>query len=81
MNQGANVTFTASATGTAPLSFQWRKGAANISGATGTSYTLNNVQAASAGTYSLVVPIAAGSATSGNAVLTVYVPAPPDGSV
>jgi hypothetical protein len=72
--QGANVTFAASATGTPPLFFQWRKGAANISGATGTSYTLNNVQAASAGTYSLVVTNAAGSATSGNAVLTVYVP-------
>jgi uncharacterized repeat protein (TIGR01451 family) len=72
--QGANVTFTAGATGTPPLFFQWRKGGTSISGATGTSHSLNNVQAADAGTYTVVVTNAAGSVTSGNAVLTVYVP-------
>ena len=74
MIQGTNVTFTVAATGTAPLSFQWRKGGTPIGGATGTSYSLSNVQAADAGTYTVVVTNAAGSATSGNAVLTVYVP-------
>ncbi len=74
VTQGGGVTFTAAATGTAPLSFQWRKGGTPISGATGTSYSLSNVQAASAGTYTVVVSNGAGSVTSGNAVLTVYVP-------
>jgi N-acetyl-anhydromuramyl-L-alanine amidase AmpD len=72
--QGSNVTFTASANGTAPLFFRWRKGGTAISGATGTSYSLSNVQAADAGTYAVVVTNATGSATSGDAVLTVFVP-------
>ncbi len=72
--QGTNVTFTVVATGTAPLSFQWRKGGTPISGAMGTSYSLSNVQATDAGSYTVVVTNAAGSATSGNVVLTVYVP-------
>jgi len=72
--EGTNVTFTVSASGTAPLSFQWRKGGTPISGATGTSYSLSNVQASDAGTYTVVVTNAAGSATSANAVLTVNVP-------
>ena len=72
--QGSNVTFSAAADGTPPLFFQWRKGGTPIAGATGTSYSLSNVQAVAAGTYTVVVTNAAGSATSGNAVLTVYVP-------
>ncbi|HOC56685.1 MAG TPA: immunoglobulin domain-containing protein [Verrucomicrobiota bacterium] len=72
--QGAKVTFTASATGTEPLYFQWRKNGANLGGATATSYVLNEAQAADAGTYTVVVTNAGGSAISGNAVLTVYVP-------
>jgi hypothetical protein len=72
--QGSSVTFTTAANGTPPLAFQWRKGGTPISGATGTSYTLSNVQATVAGTYTVVATNPAGNATSGNAVLTVYVP-------
>jgi len=75
VTQGNSVTFTAAATGSAPLTFQWQKGGVPISGATGTSYSMSNVQSASAGTYTVVVSNGAGSVTSGNAVLTVYVPA------
>jgi hypothetical protein len=74
VNQGADVSLTVAANGTPPLFYQWRKGGTNLNGATGTSYALNNVQAAGAGTYSVVVTNAAGSATSGNAVLIVYIP-------
>ncbi len=72
--QGADVTFAASATGTEPLFYQWRKNGANLSGATATGYVLNDVQAADAGTYTVVITNAGGSVISGNAVLTVYVP-------
>src|ERR1035438_348179 len=51
VSASASATFTASAAGTAPLSYQWRLNGTNIAGATGTSLTLSNVQAAQAGNY------------------------------
>ena len=57
---GSGVTFSVTATGTAPLSYQWRKGGSNISGATSATYSMTNVQAADAGTYSVVVSNSAG---------------------
>jgi hypothetical protein len=71
---GAAATFSAVATGTAPLSYQWRFNGTNINNATDSSYTRSNAQSADAGIYSLVVSNLAGSAGSSNAVLTVNVP-------
>jgi len=69
---GQTATFTVSATGTAPLSYQWRKNGANISGATSSSYTTPATTTADSGsTFSVVVTNSAGSATSNNATLTV----------
>jgi len=68
---GANVTFTAAANGTAPLSYQWRKNGGNIAGATGTSLVLNSVTGSDAGSYTVRVSNSAGSATSATATLTV----------
>jgi Immunoglobulin domain len=73
-NPGANVTFSVTATGTAPLSYQWQKGAAIIGGATGSSYTRSNVSVAANGSYFVVITNGAGSVTSSNAILTVNVP-------
>ena len=36
---GQTATFSVTATGTAPLSYQWKKNGAAISGATASSYT------------------------------------------
>ena len=52
---GQNVTFSAGAFGTPPLAYQWTFEGANLSGATGSSLTVNNVQASNQGTYALVV--------------------------
>ncbi len=71
---GANVTFNVAATGTAPLTYQWRFNGANIAGATGNSYLKSNVQLTNAGSYSVVVSNAVGTAASANAVLTVNSP-------
>ena len=71
VNAGATVTFTVSATGTAPLSYQWMKGGVNISGATTAALTLSSVTAASAGSYTVLVSNPAGSVTSAAATLTV----------
>ncbi|PKP20129.1 MAG: hypothetical protein CVU05_09800, partial [Bacteroidetes bacterium HGW-Bacteroidetes-21] len=67
---GSNVTFTVVATGSG-LTYQWRKGASNITGATSASYTITGVAAGDAGSYTCVVNGTCGNATSNAAVLTV----------
>ena len=74
VNAGASVTFTVTAAGTAPLSYQWQKDGLNISSATNASYTITNVNSAHAGTYTVVVSNSAGSMTSTAALLTVITP-------
>ncbi|MGH9737312.1 MAG: pyrrolo-quinoline quinone [Candidatus Acidiferrales bacterium] len=75
---GQTATFTVVATGTVPLSYQWQKGSANISGATSASYTTPATAAADNGTmYRVVVSNSAGSVTSDSATLTVQSAAPP----
>ena len=69
------ATFSVSATGTAPLAYQWRFNGAPIAGATSSSYTIANAQASNAGTYDVVVSNSAGSVTSNPATLTVTGPA------
>jgi phage gpG-like protein len=74
---GSDVTLTVAASGTAPLSYQWRFNGTNIGGATAASYTLTNALTNQAGTYGVVVSNAAGSVTSSNAVLAVTTGAVP----
>jgi PKD repeat protein len=69
---GQTASFSVVASGTAPLSYQWRKNGTNISGATSASYTTPaTVMADNGSTFSVVVSNSAGSATSNNATLTV----------
>ncbi len=73
---GQTATFTATATGTAPLSYQWQKNGANISGATSSSYTTPAATTSDSGsTFGVVVSNSAGTVTSNAATLTVN-PAP-----
>jgi hypothetical protein len=69
--QGANVTFSVTATGGPSLSYQWQFNGVDIPGATGTSYTRNNVQPADAGSYSTVVSSSQCSVDSADGNLTV----------
>jgi len=68
---GQPVTFSVTATGTAPLSYQWQRNTVSIGGATGASYTIPSVQASDAGSYRVIVSNSAGSVTSAAATLTV----------
>ena len=69
---GQPATFSVSATGASPLNYQWQKNGANISGATGSSYTTPATTSADNGAkFDVVVSNAAGSMTSGAATLTV----------
>ena len=71
---GSTATFVVSASGTAPLNYQWQFNGGDITNATGSSLVLTNVQFANAGTYSVTITNASGSITSSNAVLTVNFP-------
>jgi hypothetical protein len=69
---GLAATFTVTASGTAPLTYQWQKGGAPISGATAASYTTPATAKTDDGsTFVVVVSNGSGSATSGSAKLTV----------
>jgi glucose/arabinose dehydrogenase len=69
---GGSVTFNVSASGSAPLTYQWQRNGVNISGATSSSYTLSNIGLSSSGaTFRAVVTNNFGSATSNSATLTV----------
>jgi hypothetical protein len=72
---GATATFSVTAAGTAPLSYQWYQSSAAISGATSASYTTPPTTAADNGaTFYVVVSNASGSVTSADATLTVTSP-------
>jgi hypothetical protein len=74
VNAGATVEFSVIVTGTAPLSYQWRRNGSDLIGETNASLRLPQVQAANAGDYSVVVGNSAGSVTSVIAALTVNTP-------
>lgn len=81
---GGSATFSVTATGDAPLSYQWLHDDIDIPGANAASLTLANVQAADVGTYYVVVTNNVGTTTSNAASLVVMglppvITAPPVG--
>jgi uncharacterized delta-60 repeat protein len=78
-NTDTTATFSVTAAGSAPLSYQWRKGGVNlsnggnISGVQTPTLTLSNVLVGDAGGYSVILSNAFGSVTSLVATLTVEV--------
>src|SRR5207249_7397835 len=71
---GQTAAFSVTATGTAPLSYQWQRGGVPISGATLASYTTPPTTSTDNGAqFTVVVSNTAGSVTSSVATLTVSV--------
>jgi hypothetical protein len=69
---GQTATFVVTATGTAPLGYQWQKNGAAISGANSASYTTPATTTADNGAqFTTVVSNSAGSVSSSTATLTV----------
>ena len=71
---GQSATFTVAATGSeagGALGYQWKKGGADIAGATNSSYTIQAASMADGGAYSVAVSNSAGATTSTEATLTV----------
>ena len=74
---GSDVSFSVTATGTAPLSYQWKKDGedltdeGSITGATTATLSITGVMESDEGGYRCVVTNIAGMDTSNNATLTV----------
>ena len=72
---GQTASFSVAATGTAPLTYQWRKNGSNISGATSSTYTTPaTVSADNNAVFTVVVSNSAGTVASNSATLTVIAP-------
>jgi hypothetical protein len=71
---GGTATFTVSAIGTAPITYQWKKGSASITGATNSTLIITNAGPGDAVTYSVGVTNVAGGAISAGAALTLRTP-------
>ena len=75
VNSGQAAAFSVTATGTAPLTYQWQKNGVDIGGAISAGYTLAATALADNGAqYRVMVSNAASTVTSATALLTVMVP-------
>lgn len=74
---GQNVTFSVSASGTSPLSYQWNCNSNAITSATNATLTLPNISQAQAGAYSVTVSDNTGATNSPAILLKVYPAATP----
>jgi len=72
VTNGASVTFSVSASGTPPLSYQWQLNGTNLPGAVSSNLTLTGVTFAQAGIYAVVVTNAVGSTISDPVALSVW---------
>lgn len=75
---GGSISFSVTATGSGTLTYQWLKNGLALSGSTGSTLTLSNTQAASAGTYACVISNTlngtTATTTSASAILTLNLP-------
>ncbi len=79
---GSPVTFSVSASGAAPLSYQWQRNSVDIGGATSSFFTIASVAAADDGDqFRCRVSNSFGNATSAQALLTATSDDPPTASI
>ena len=71
MVPGSDVYFSVTATGIAPLSYQWQKDGVDLTGTTTATLTITGVMESDEGGYRCVVTNIAGMDTSNTATLTV----------
>jgi hypothetical protein len=69
---GGIATFSVTAISPLPMSYQWTFNTTNLVSATNATLTLNGVTANQAGSYFVIITNQVGSATSSNAVLSIY---------
>lgn len=69
--EGMAITFTAYGLGSGPVTYQWRKGGANLSGKTASTLVLGNALVGDSGSYDVVVTAASLSVTSAVSSISV----------
>lgn len=74
---GSNVDLTVSASGTAPLIYQWCRNGSDLADGTNATLRLDHITMAQAGNYAVEVRNMAGSVISAPATITVYASAVP----
>ncbi|PWU21672.1 MAG: hypothetical protein C5B50_01135, partial [Verrucomicrobia bacterium] len=76
VNEGANTTFSVTASGTGPLAYQWMHNGTNVASlsVSPANLTITNAQVTDAGSYQVLVSSAYGSTNSAIATLTVRDP-------
>ena len=72
LTAGVNATFSVTASGPGPLTYQWKFNGVIIAGATNSTLVVSNISAADQGVYSVIVSNPSGGIESGGAVLTIY---------
>jgi hypothetical protein len=75
VKRSAAAFFSVTATGSAPLSYQWRKDGVPLAGGTAADLTVQNVQEADAGSYDVLVSNPLGNVSSKPSKLSVSLPA------
>jgi endonuclease/exonuclease/phosphatase family metal-dependent hydrolase len=70
-NAGSSATFSVTASGTTPVTYQWEFGGATIPAETNAALVITNLDYLNAGNYRVIVSNASGSITSQVAALTV----------
>ena len=78
---GQTASFSVTASGTAPLTYQWQRNGVNIANATSTTYSFTTTAADNGATFRAVVSNSFGSVTSNSATLTVLTNSPPTGVI
>lgn len=81
VSQGETATFNVSASGSAPLTYQWKKNNITINGATSATYSITNAQTTAAGNYKVTITNSAGSVTSNEVALSVIANKAPVASI
>jgi hypothetical protein len=71
---GSTVVFAATVNGTAPISYEWRKGGVPIPGATASTFVINDVPLEEGGLFTLIATNAAGITSTTAARLSVQFP-------
>lgn len=72
VSAGSSVTLSVIAEGSGNLSYQWKLADNNLSGATSSTYTINNASTANSGIYTVTISNAGGSVTSDPAKIEVF---------
>lgn len=71
LNPGQAAALSVAASGTAPLSYQWKKDGANVAGATSATLAFATAATTDAGSYTVTITNPYGNVTSAAATITV----------